>query len=303
MTHVRTVSRRLERVKRASRKLAAQVVADGVRRDHIVGALHDERRHEYRRQVRAIVGEERRLGEALRDDGIGGAEARLELARELRTIGILHDRGREKVRPPDVVLLHHLEQPLDVGALEAADVVRRIVDVARRGADHDEPLEEFGLAIRREHADHAAHGVADEDHVVQIELVANVEHVLRVALERCVALGVVRGEIGLSRADIVEEDDAVVVLERRSHEAPHVLVATEAVCEEHRLRALPEHLYVVATERGRMHRANLSDWQETGNLTSPAHKAIGLWAEVKRKGRPSETAALSCKLMRQRATT
>ena len=71
---------------------------------------------------------------------------------------------------------------------------------------------------------------------------------LRVAVERRVALGIVRGEIGLARADVVEQDDPVVVLERGRDEAPHVLVAAEAVREEHGLGAAAEDLHVVAVQ-------------------------------------------------------
>jgi hypothetical protein len=100
--------------------------------------------------------------------------------------------------------------------------------------------------------------VADEDDVAQIERGANVEHVLRVAVEAAVAFGAVLTEVGLPRADVIEEDDAVVVLERRGHEAPHVLVAPEAVGEQHGLRAPPRYLHVVPREYVLRHRLPLS---------------------------------------------
>ena len=116
---------------------------------------------------------------------------------------------------------------------EAADVVA-VVDVARRRADEHELREALRLLDRREHADHRAHRVADEDHVAQLQLAADLEHVVGVALQRVVLAAVVGGEVGAAGADVVEEDDAVVVLERRRDEAPHVLVAAEAVGEDHR---------------------------------------------------------------------
>ena len=57
------------------------IVAHRDRRDHVVRALHDERRHLDRGEIAAVVREERRLGESSRDHRIGGAEARLELLR------------------------------------------------------------------------------------------------------------------------------------------------------------------------------------------------------------------------------
>jgi hypothetical protein len=141
-------------------------------------------------EIFAVVGEEGYLGETTRDDRVSRAEALRELGRQLRPIRVLHDRRCEEVRPPDVVLVHRLEQSLDVRALEAADV-RRVVDVARRRSDEDEMREALRLTPRREHADHRAHRVSDEDHVLQLELVADVEHVLYVAVEAGVALRIV----------------------------------------------------------------------------------------------------------------
>jgi len=48
---------------------------------------------------------------------------------------------------------------------------------------------------------------------------------------------------------MIEQDHAVVGFERRRHEAPHVLVAPEAVGEDHRA-AVPatRNLHVVALE-------------------------------------------------------
>jgi hypothetical protein len=92
---------------------------------------------------------------------VGGAEALGELLAQLGAVGVLDDGRRQEVGPADVVVLHHVQQPLDVAALEAAHV-RRVVHVARRGADHHQPLEAFRLAVGGEHAHHGAHRVAHE---------------------------------------------------------------------------------------------------------------------------------------------
>ena len=90
--------------------------------------------------------------------------------RELGAFVVLHDHRREEARPADVVAVHHLQQPLDVGALEAADV-GRIVDVARRRPDQHELAEPVGLTVRRQHGDHAAHRVAHQDHLAEVQRV------------------------------------------------------------------------------------------------------------------------------------
>ena len=113
---------------------------------------------------------------------------------------------------------------------------------------------QLGLAIRGEHADHAAHRVADEDHVLADRARDRRRARPRVAVERRVALGVVRREIRLARAHVVEEHDAVVVLEGGRDEPPHVLIAAEAVREEHGLRAVAEHVHVVAGPDCSIHR-------------------------------------------------
>ncbi len=76
--------------------------------------------------------------------------------------------------------------------------------------------------------------MADEHDIAQVELAADVEHVGGVAVQRAVAMPVVGREVGLAGADIVEQDDAEAVLERRPDVAPHDLVAAEAVREDHR---------------------------------------------------------------------
>lgn len=77
-----------------------------------------------------------------------------------------------------------------------------------------------------------------EDGVPKPDLAAGLQDVPRVALEGAVAAPVIRREVRPARADVVEEDDPMLVREGGSHEAPHVLVAPEAVGEDHGLAAL-----------------------------------------------------------------
>ena len=91
-----------------------------------------------------------------------------------------------------------------------------------------------GACLNGEDADHRAHRVADEDDVGELELAADLDEVGGVAAQRPVLLRVVGGQVGAARADLVEEDDAVVDLEVGGDEAPHALVAAEAVGEDDR---------------------------------------------------------------------
>src|SRR5690349_8048894 len=90
--------------------------------------------------------------------------------------------------------------------------------------------------------------MADQDGVAQVERLADLEHILGVSVQRRVAALVVRGEIGLARSDVVEQDDPVTILERRRDQPPHVLIAPESVCEQHRLRPRAEHANVVSSD-------------------------------------------------------
>ena len=189
-------------------------------------------------------------GELRGDLRIGAAEAVGQLLAELRPVGVAHDHRAPWRRPAEVVAVERVEQPVDVLGREAADVVL-VVDVARRGPDEHERCEQLRPLDGGEHADHRADGVPDEDHVPEPELVADLEHVLGVAVERGVALRVVGGQVGAARADVVEEDDPMIVREGGRDEPPHVLVAPEPVREEHRLpRHAPAHVDVVAGDGG-----------------------------------------------------
>jgi hypothetical protein len=52
----------------------------------------------------------------------------------------------------------------------------------------------------------------------------------------------------ISRSDVVKQYDFVVVFEGGRHEAPHILIAPEAVCEQHRLFAFTKYPYVVSAK-------------------------------------------------------
>ena len=73
------------------------------------------------------------------------------------------------------------------------------------------------------------------------------EHVLRVAIERRVPLGVVGAEVRASRAHVVEQHDPEPILEAGDDDAPHLLVAPEPVREEQRLAVVPTELVHVAS--------------------------------------------------------
>ena len=79
-----------------------------------------------------------------------------------------------------------------------------------------------------------------------VELVADGEHVLRVAIERRVPLGVVGAEVRASRTHVIEQHDPEPILEARDDMTPHLLVAPEPVREEQRLAVVPTELVHVA---------------------------------------------------------
>src|SRR5205085_12032058 len=110
----------------------------------------------------------------------------------------------------------------------------------------NESLESPGLALRRHHSNHAAHGVADEDDIAKVESVTDVEHIVGVPLYAGVFLGVIGAEIGMARTDVIEQNDFVVIRERGYHESPHVLVAAKPMRQKHRLSAVADDVHVVS---------------------------------------------------------
>src|SRR5688572_21917417 len=90
--------------------------------------------------------------------------------------------------------------------------------------------------------------MSDKDDVLEIEFFAQLNHVGRVALERAVLDRVVRGHIRTPGADVVEQHDPVPRLEHRSHEAPHVLIAPEAVRKNYRSRAATPYVDIVSID-------------------------------------------------------
>ena len=205
----------------AVRHLPVHVLADRERGDHVLTALQDERRYRDLRKVGPVVGIERDAREFLRDVGVGPAEAVGELLAKLRPVGIAHDHGRHRGGPAHVIVGEEVQEFGDLLFLEAADIAF-VVDIAGRRPHHDEALEHARRLERREQADHRAHGMADEDRVLQAKLVADLDNVVRVARERGVFFGIVGLQVGAARADMVEKD--------RSETCPRKRATRAATC-------------------------------------------------------------------------
>jgi nucleotide-binding universal stress UspA family protein len=104
----------------------------------------------------------------------------------------------------------------------------------------------------------------DQHGAAEVEGQADVEEIGRVSIERGVARRIVRAQVRSPRPDIVEQDDAILVGERRGHEAPHVLITAEAMGEDHRRFALAKDLHVVAGENVVVHETKRGDREHTG---------------------------------------
>lgn len=113
-----------------------------------------------------------------------------------------------------------------------------------------ERLESRRCLCRGKDANHRAHRMADENDIFEPQLFTNIEHVRGVSVERAVLRSIVRRQIRPTRSHVIEQDDAIRVLEGRSHVAPHVLVAAKTVREHHRLVAMAGDADVVANNSG-----------------------------------------------------
>jgi hypothetical protein len=242
--HVRAVADVLDHVQLAVRKMAVQVIADRARRNDIVAALQDQGRYRRFRHVGPVVGQEGGAREVLGDVRIVAAEAGGQLLAQFRLVGRAHDGRRQVAGPAEVVRLHRLEQFVDVRAREAAEVVL-VVDIAGGGTHHDLGGEALRRLDRGQQPDHGADGVADEDHRPVRALVQEFDHVVGIAVQRLVFVVVIRAQVRTAAADQVERDRAETLRECRGQEAPHRLVASEPVREDHRCRAGASDTYVV----------------------------------------------------------
>lgn len=80
----------------------------------------------------------------------------------------------------------------------------------------------------------------------QVIGVDDLQHVVRIAMERGVLAGVVGAEVGQAAAHHVEGDGAATRGIARRQQAPHVLVAAEAVGEHEAAGAIALDLHVVS---------------------------------------------------------
>lgn len=162
----------------------------------ILVALQDKRFRSQLVQIRAIVGEECDAGEVLGMDRVRFAKALFQLLRKLGMFGVSHNDGRHHGGPSGMVIVQHLKQVFDVGSLEAPDVLS-IVDVAGGGADHHNTLEELRTFDCGKRADHRTHGVPNENHRSEAQLVNDLDHVSSVTVQGAVSRSVKRGGIGI----------------------------------------------------------------------------------------------------------
>ena len=97
---------------------------------------------------------------------------------------------------------------------------------------------------------------------VELELFADLEHVSGVAVEGAVFRSIVGRKIRSASADVVEQHDAIRVLEGRGHVAPHVLVAAKTVREDHRLVAMAGDADIVANTSGHAGSSEIRPYEE-----------------------------------------
>src|SRR5579884_4254260 len=76
--------------------------------------------------------------------------------------------------------------------------------------------------------------MANKNNGREIQLVADLEHIIGVTFEPRVLIGTVCTEVRVPRSHVIEKDGPVVGTELRFHKTPHVLVAAKAMREQHR---------------------------------------------------------------------
>ena len=90
--------------------------------------------------------------------------------------------------------------------------------------------------------------MTNEHHIANLKSPADIKDVLGIPFQAPVPGLAVGVEIGLAPAHVVEQDNAVIVLEGRGDESPHVLVAAEPVGKEHGPTATAEDSDLIAAQ-------------------------------------------------------
>ena len=123
---VRAMPGRVEQHEPAAGDRAVHVLADRARGDHVLArtAARASGRAPPARSAR-LSDEERHPGELAGDLRVGAAEAVRQLLPELGPVGVAHDHRGHRARPAEVVAVERVEQLVDVGLAEPADVARR----------------------------------------------------------------------------------------------------------------------------------------------------------------------------------
>ncbi len=75
---------------------------------------------------------------------------------------------------------------------------------------------------------------------------SDLHDVTGIALKRHIFRRVVSAEVGTPGSDMIEKDRAKIRLEGRRHEAPHVLIATETMSEDHDAGAVTHFTNIVS---------------------------------------------------------
>ena len=72
--------------------------------------------------------------------------------------------------------------------------------------------------------------MSDEDRVLQRKLETDLDDIVGISLEGRISLLIVSLQVRAAGADMIEENGAETILERRCNVPPHVLVAAEPPC-------------------------------------------------------------------------
>ena len=143
-----------------------------------------------------------------------------------RVVGHADHRGRES-RPPGLeVSRHPVMQLVEIRLVEAAPIAR-LVEIARRGAEHHQAVERLRLRHRGCRADHPTDGMTDVNAMLDVEFRKHLQEIVRKAKERVMAVKVVAGLAARARSGKVEGGYAETFIEPWPDRRPGALVGSE----------------------------------------------------------------------------
>ena len=194
-----------------------QVFGNTARDKRITLALYDQRRRGHAIDALPMILLQNRAEHGQHHFARNARHGRGKVPRQLRAVGIAHDRCGKRRGPAGMILVDRPVDRIDIAILQPAPVIA-LVHVARRSADEDQLAEQGRFLERRQQADHRTQRVADENsRIARRQRATDLDKVIDVTFQAQIP-GLVFEEVlpgRFGRTDMVEGDQREVLERHR----------------------------------------------------------------------------------------